>query len=130
MLKKTSNQNSIVYQTLAPLIKVAQVPAGGGMSSALGGTPMEDTPSTPPTPPVPVEPSAEPKPEGNNIGVTLAQRLTSALTDVNTADYKTRSEAIYSELSAIASELHEGDWISFPDGTTFTMTFKPKAGGA
>jgi hypothetical protein len=127
-ITKELNEKSIVYQALESLIKVAQVPTGSGTS--FGGTPIEDTTSTPPATPAPVEPSAEPKPEGNNIGVTLAQRLTSALTDVNTADYKTRSEAIYSELSAIASELHEGDWISFPDGTTFTMTFKPKAGGA
>jgi len=114
MIKKSSNETSTVYKAFSSIVKVAQ-------PVSMGSTPQPPASPTPPTPA-----PTEPKP-ASNIGVMLAQRLTSALMGVNTNDYKARSEAIYGELEAIASELHEGDWVSFPDGTTFTMTFKPTA---
>lgn len=102
MSKKRSNKNSIVWKTME---KLAQV------------VPPEANPATDPDPATPEPPA--------NTGIMLAQRLTSALVIPNVSDYRQRSKAIYSELSAIASEMKKGDWLQFPDGTTFTMTFKP-----
>jgi len=122
MIKKSSNEMSTVYKALSPMVKKAQPIPDDGIAD--GGEPYTDEEMQLMSKEQTQEP---PKSPSNNIGVMLAQRLTSALMGVNTNDYKQRSEAIYGELSAIASELHEGDWVSFPDGTTFTMTFKPTA---
>ena len=60
-------------------------------------------------------------------GQRLAQRLTSALTNNGIPDARL-VELIYGELSAIAKEQFEGDWLECPDGTTYTLTFTPKGG--
>lgn len=59
------------------------------------------------------------------VGCILAQRLTSALSARPKYDYASIRDIVYGELSAIASEQRKGDWLEFPNGTTYEMTFTP-----
>jgi hypothetical protein len=62
------------------------------------------------------------------LGCAIAQHLTAALLGVDTSNYESRATAVYAECSGIAREQKVGDWIEMPDGTVYTMTFKPKKG--
>lgn len=61
-----------------------------------------------------------------NVGVMLGQRITYALAGKVHADYQTLADLVYGELLRIAREHEPGDWIELPNGTTYTMTFKPE----
>lgn len=58
------------------------------------------------------------------IGCVLARRLTSALVGLG-IPYARVTDLVYSECRKIASEAGTGDWLEFPDGTTFILSFKP-----
>jgi hypothetical protein len=60
-----------------------------------------------------------------NIGCIIAQRLTMALSGLGIS-YEKRSKVIYGEFLDISNEMDIGDWLEFPDGTTFELTYKPK----
>lgn len=62
--------------------------------------------------------------EHKPIGTRIGQQLTAALTG-HGIPHDQLSEIIYKELDAIATFHKPGDWIEMPDGTTYTLTFKP-----
>lgn len=57
------------------------------------------------------------------IGLMLAQRLTASLTGYG-IPYNDLAYHIYGELNNIGKELSKGDWLQFPNGTSFTMDYK------
>ena len=126
MITKESNEQSLVYKALEPLLKVAQIhPSRSWVIRTPAAQPPAPAPAPAPEKPASPEPTEPAK--QSNIGFILAQRLTDALQGVDMTNYETRAKAIYGELSAIAREMKQGDWLSFPDGTTFELTFKPSA---
>ena len=58
------------------------------------------------------------------VGTRIAQHLTAALCGLGVPE-RTISEIVYRECSRIADEATTGDWIEMPNGTTYTLTFKP-----
>ena len=61
------------------------------------------------------------------IGCYIAQRLTTALTG-NGIDYETLSRMIYDEMQSISNEHSNGDWLTMPNGDTYTKTFTVNQG--
>ena len=65
--------------------------------------------------------------EKENYGTLIAQTLTSRLIQAfPQLTYKEVSEVVYKSMQDISDFSEIGDWISMPDATTFTCTFKPK----
>jgi hypothetical protein len=60
----------------------------------------------------------------DNIGCVIAQRITAALTLMGIS-YDDLSKVVYKECSDIAKEQKLGDWLEMPNGSTYTLTFKP-----
>ena len=63
----------------------------------------------------------------DNIGVMIAQKLTAIIMIKTGITYGEASKIVYDEFNTMADECQLGDWISLPDGTTYTCTYKPKA---
>ena len=63
--------------------------------------------------------------EVDYIGCRIAQRLTYALNDKIPVPYKELETWIYGELEQVEKEHRIGDWIELPNGTTYTLTYKP-----
>ena len=61
-------------------------------------------------------------PRAPRFGIAIARYLYFELADY-LPDSKSREAFIYERLMR---EIGEYDWISLPDGTTFTKTFEPK----
>ena len=57
-----------------------------------------------------------------NIGILLAQRLTSALS-LHGIMFDALATVVYDELLKIAHEQVNGDWLEMPNGDTYTKTF-------
>lgn len=67
----------------------------------------------------------------SSIGCILAQRLTAELAwQINKAgvrvEHKLIENIVYGEMNRINSEQSVGDWIEFPNGSNYTLTFKPQ----
>jgi hypothetical protein len=60
-----------------------------------------------------------------HTGLPLARLLTEKMLGKG-LPYNLVSEAVYSVIQEIANEQTVGDWITGPDGSTWTLTFKPK----
>lgn len=60
----------------------------------------------------------------DNIGCAIAQRITSSLLLMG-IPYQKIADIVYGECSSITNEQSLGDWLEMPDGTTYTLTFKP-----
>lgn len=63
----------------------------------------------------------------DGIGIILAQRLTGMLTGAPDTTRETISAIVYGELMNVARMLEHADWVELPDGTTLTVSFKPKS---
>ena len=59
----------------------------------------------------------------NSIGCIIAQRLCVAISHKIDVNYKELEEIVYGELNRISDEQSYGDWLEFPTGTTYTLTF-------
>lgn len=70
------------------------------------------------------------KAEEAPIGCRIAARLTDSLNSKVPVPYPQLQRWIYEELEEIGHEQALGDWIEMPNGTTYTLTFKPKKGAA
>ncbi len=62
-----------------------------------------------------------------NIGVPIARRLFYKLAGKCNLSARELEDIIYGDLNQLASEATIGDWIELPNGTTYTLTFKPGA---
>lgn len=61
------------------------------------------------------------------FGTMIAQALTSRLIQAfPQLTYKEVADVVYKTMQDISDFSEIGDWISMPDATTFTCTFKPK----
>jgi len=61
----------------------------------------------------------------SNVGYRIASIITESVLN-HGIPYDEASKLIYGACEWIAKECTTGDWIEFPDGTTATITFKPK----
>lgn len=66
--------------------------------------------------------------EVDYIGCRIASRLTNYLNDRAPVPYRDLEEWVYTECDRIGREQRLGDWIELPNGTTYTLTFKPTKG--
>lgn len=66
----------------------------------------------------------------DRIGCRIAARLTDSLNSKVAVPYLLLQRWIYEELEELGQEQELGDWIELPNGTTYTLTFKPKKGAA
>ena len=63
------------------------------------------------------------------LGCLLGQRLVLALAGRVGIPEATLSVLVYDELEAVAKEFAmPGDWLTFPNGTTYTLSFNPRGG--
>ena len=64
------------------------------------------------------------------IGMRLASILTFELGNSGLLkeglDYRALEEFIYKTVSDLAHDQQVGDWLETPNGTTYTLTFKPE----
>ena len=68
------------------------------------------------------------RPEQNEvdyIGCRIAQRLTSALAGRVSIPHADLEKLIYEEFTRVGKEHRTGDWIELPNGTCYTLTYKP-----
>lgn len=66
--------------------------------------------------------------EVDYIGCRIAARLTDALNSKVPVPYANLETWVYEECERIGKEQRIGDWIELPNGTTYTLTFKPTRG--
>ncbi len=64
--------------------------------------------------------------EVDYIGCRIAARITDALNPVLPVPYRAIEKVVYEECAQIGKEHRIGDWIELPNGTTYTLTFKPR----
>lgn len=60
----------------------------------------------------------------NAVGVYLGAILEYKLAGVDTSNMADINKAVYSALGLIVRDMSEGDWLTFPDGSEFTLTHK------
>jgi len=60
------------------------------------------------------------------IGCRIAARLTDSLNSKVPVPYRDLQQWVYDEIEQIEKEHRLGDWIELPNGTTYTLTFKPQ----
>lgn len=69
-----------------------------------------------------------------STGFRLASLITAAIRQApfvpETVPYADIERYIYQCVQSIADEQFVGDWLEMPNGTTYTLTFKPTRQGA